>query len=169
MLVYMGAIANGGRAAVPCLLLQVDTPGLPDLPQFTRRTGRLIARDTAETLADMMAYNVTAAYGTSRFPNMDLCAKSGTAEVGGGQAPTPGSPASSGMRTTPTPFSCWWRTAGAAPPRPEMWPPGCSTLWCPPDFPRPAESLPCRADFLPPSRCICYADMVQLTYVTAAV
>ena len=87
MLVYMGAIANGGRAAVPCLLLQVDTPGLPDLPQFTRRTGRLIARDTAETLADMMAYNVTAAYGTSRFPNMDLCAKSGTAEVGGGQAP----------------------------------------------------------------------------------
>lgn len=35
----------------------------------------------------MMAYNVTAAYGTSRFPNMDLCAKSGTAEVGGGQAP----------------------------------------------------------------------------------
>ena len=65
----------------------MDTPGLPDLPQFTRRTGRLIARDTAETLADMMAYNVTAAYGTSRFPNMDLCAKSGTAEVGGGQAP----------------------------------------------------------------------------------
>ena len=56
-------------------------------PICPRRTGRLIARDTAETLADMMAYNVTAAYGTSRFPNMDLCAKSGTAEVGGGQAP----------------------------------------------------------------------------------
>ena len=87
MLVYMGAIANGGRAAVPCLLLQVDTPGLPDLPQFTRRTGRLIARDTAETLADMMAYNVTAAYGTSRFPNMDLCAKSG--DSGGGGRPGP--------------------------------------------------------------------------------
>ena len=35
----------------------------------------------------MMAYNVTAAYGTSRFPNMDICAKSGTAEVGQGKAP----------------------------------------------------------------------------------
>ena len=121
MLVYMGAIANGGRAAVPCLLLQVDTPGLP------------------------------------------------RPRSAGARPRTPGSPASSGMRTTPTPFSCWWRTAGAAPPRPEMWPPGCSTLWCPPDLPRPAETLPCRADFLPPSRCICYADMVQLTYVTAAV
>ena len=35
MLVYMGAIANGGRAAVPCLLLQVDTPGLPDPVSYT--------------------------------------------------------------------------------------------------------------------------------------
>ena len=26
-------------------------------------------------------------YGKSRFPNMDLCAKSGTAEVGEGRAP----------------------------------------------------------------------------------
>jgi len=34
-----------------------------------------------------MAHNVTAQYGASRFPNMDVCAKSGTAEVGGGKAP----------------------------------------------------------------------------------
>ena len=42
---------------------------------------------TAEKLADMMANNVQTAYGTGRFPNMDVCAKSGTAEVGGGKAP----------------------------------------------------------------------------------
>ena len=32
----------------------------------------------------MMHRNVTETYGAGRFPNMDVCAKSGTAEVGGG-------------------------------------------------------------------------------------
>ena len=31
-----------------------------------------------------MANNVTETYGTKRFPNMELCAKSGTAEVSDG-------------------------------------------------------------------------------------
>ena len=35
----------------------------------------------------MMVNNVAAAYGTKRFPNMDLGAKSGTAEVGADQKP----------------------------------------------------------------------------------
>ena len=34
----------------------------------------------------MMANNVRETYGSSRFPNMDICAKSGTAEVGGGKS-----------------------------------------------------------------------------------
>lgn len=87
LMVYMGAIANGGKAAVPALVQKVDRPGLPDFPQFTHRTPRLIKPDTAEKVADMMANNVTASYGTKRFPNMDLCAKSGTAEVGPDQKP----------------------------------------------------------------------------------
>ena len=87
LMVYMGAIANGGKAATPTLIQKVETPGLPDLPQFTKKTGRLIAQDTAQTLADMMANNVTATYGTKRFPGMNLCAKSGTAEVGEDQKP----------------------------------------------------------------------------------
>ena len=39
-----------------------------------------------DKLADMMA-DTAESYGTQRFPNMDLCAKSGTAEVGGGSQP----------------------------------------------------------------------------------
>ena len=35
----------------------------------------------------MMVNNVSASYGTKRFPGMDLGAKSGTAEVGGDQKP----------------------------------------------------------------------------------
>ena len=88
MLVYMGAIANGGKAAEPYLILKTTgILGLPSLPHITSRTGRLISAGTAETLADMMANNVEVTYGSGRFPNMDICAKSGTAEVGTDQSP----------------------------------------------------------------------------------
>ena len=89
LMVYMGAIANGGKAAVPQLILQTRSSlGFPTSLYLTSRTSTLIASDTAETLADMMAQNVAETYGADRFPNMDVCAKSGTAEVGGGKAPT---------------------------------------------------------------------------------
>ena len=88
MLRYVSAIANGGRAAEPYLILRTESAlGLPSLPHFTTRTGTLISADTAAALADLMANNVTQTYGASRFPNMDICAKSGTAEVGEGQTP----------------------------------------------------------------------------------
>lgn len=91
LMIYMGAIAGGGRAAVPQLVLKTVIPigkgGINLSPYFSRKTGELIRGETAGLLADMMARNVTETYGASRFPNMDLCAKSGTAEVGGGKAP----------------------------------------------------------------------------------
>ena len=87
LMIYMGAIANGGKAAVPRLIQKVESQGLPSLPQFTRRTQTLISSDTAETVAEMMMNNVQTAYGTKRFPNMELGAKSGTAEVGGERRP----------------------------------------------------------------------------------
>jgi len=88
LMVYMGAIANGGRAAEPYLIQKtVSALGIPSLPHLTRRTGTLVRSGTASQLADMMAANVERTYGAKRFPNMDLCAKSGTAEVGEGQKP----------------------------------------------------------------------------------
>ena len=88
LMVWMGGVANGGKAAVPYLVLKTEG-GFP-LPasHITRRTGRLIQADTAQVLADMMSQNVVQTYGADRFPNMDLCAKSGTAEVGGGKQPS---------------------------------------------------------------------------------
>ena len=45
---------------------------------------RFMATDTAEKLKEMMAYNVSYAYeGDFRFTGMKLCAKTGTAELGG--------------------------------------------------------------------------------------
>lgn len=88
MMVYMGAIANGGKAAQPKLIAKVERPmALDSGLGWTKYTGRLIDADTAQTLADMMSANVTNGYGAGSFPNMDVCAKSGTAEVAQGEKP----------------------------------------------------------------------------------
>ena len=60
---------------------------MPSLPKLPDKTDTLISADTAERLSELMAANVEKTYGTARFPNMDLCAKSGTAEVGSDQKP----------------------------------------------------------------------------------
>ncbi len=89
LMVYMGAIGNGGKAAVPQLILQTRSSlDFPTSLYLTRKTGTLISANTAAQLAEMMAQNVVETYGSNRFPNMDICAKSGTAEVGGGKSPT---------------------------------------------------------------------------------
>ena len=88
LMVYMGAVANGGRAAKPYLIQKtVSALGIASLPRMTKKTGTLVSASTAASLADMMADNVEKTYGTQRFPNMELCAKSGTAEVGEGKTP----------------------------------------------------------------------------------
>ena len=87
-MVYMGAIANGGTAPVPRLIEKTtNSLGIPTSLRVNHRTGTLISADTAKLVSEMMANDVTATYGTERFPNMDLCAKSGTAEVGNDKKP----------------------------------------------------------------------------------
>ncbi len=75
MLRFTSAIANGGTAIEGSLILGE-----------TGKMSTLLAPDTAEALADMMSYNVHTAYGTWLFPGLDICAKSGTAEVGDGSS-----------------------------------------------------------------------------------
>lgn len=88
MLVYMGAIANGGQAAIPQIILQTKSAyGFPLSYYFTRKTGTLISASAAQALQTYMANDVEETYGSDRFPNMQICAKSGTAEVGGGKDP----------------------------------------------------------------------------------
>jgi cell division protein FtsI/penicillin-binding protein 2 len=46
---------------------------------------RLMSRATAKTLQELMRNNVVAKYGAENFPNLTVCAKSGTAETGTGE------------------------------------------------------------------------------------
>lgn len=89
MMTYMGAIANGGTAAVPRLIQSVTTPtgGIPTAWKRTAQTTTLIEPDTAAKVASMMKNDVVQTYGSDRFRGMDIGAKSGTAEVGGDKRP----------------------------------------------------------------------------------
>ncbi len=84
----MGVIAGGGEAAEPYLMERVEsrkpTAGYRALH---RRTRRLLEEDTCQTLTELMRNNVLTTYGTAPFPDLYVCAKSGTAEVGGEQLP----------------------------------------------------------------------------------
>lgn len=87
-MVYMGAIARGGVPSTPQLIAQTTTAGGTPTSMYINRHGaRMLEETTAQTLSDMMRDNVLNNYGEKRFPNMELCAKSGTAEVGAGKRP----------------------------------------------------------------------------------
>ena len=89
MMVYMGGIANGGEAVNPYIVVRDSwTDKLKSyLPNNGVKTTSMIETTTAATLKSMMANNVANNYGSGMFPGLKVCAKSGTAEVGGGKRP----------------------------------------------------------------------------------
>ncbi|WBY64352.1 MAG: Cell division protein FtsI (Peptidoglycan synthetase) [Thermocaproicibacter melissae] len=88
LLVLMGAIANGGTPVMPYMVQSVVSPvGIP-VKVGTAQTGNeMVSPTTAARLREYMRYNVTDSYGDDLFPGMNVCAKTGTAEVGGGKKP----------------------------------------------------------------------------------
>ena len=82
----MGAIADGGSAAEPRLLLRQTTmSNFPAASPGKTSTGTLWSASTCAQLRKMMANNVAVTYGQAQFGDLAVCAKSGTAEVGSGQ------------------------------------------------------------------------------------
>ena len=86
MMVYMGAIANGGEATHPNIVKPSTFMG-KQLEKITTKTTTMIDSTTAASLTEMMANNVVSHYGSENFPGLSLCAKSGTAEVGDDKEP----------------------------------------------------------------------------------
>ena len=83
----MGVIAGGGEAAEPYIVSEVHSGAKTGYRARTHLTGRLLEQETTETLTAMMRNNVTNIYGDYNFPGLHVCAKSGTAQVGGGKEP----------------------------------------------------------------------------------
>lgn len=81
-MVYMGAIANGGRAALPYLVESARCGGRETYRHEAAMTDQMLTEESAATLRELMHYNVTQMYGAVNIPGLEVCAKSGTAEVG---------------------------------------------------------------------------------------
>jgi peptidoglycan glycosyltransferase len=78
MMVYMGAIANGGEPVQPTLIKSATF--LKEIAGG-RSLGRYLDEDTAAELKSMMKNNVVENYGEENFDGLDMYAKSGTAET----------------------------------------------------------------------------------------
>ena len=84
-MVFMGAIAAGGKAANPYLVSEVYSEGERTYSAQTSYTERIMPEGTANILKEFMRNNVAAVYGDQHFPNLTVCAKSGTSQLGGDQ------------------------------------------------------------------------------------
>lgn len=79
---FVGAVAAGGKGVDPYVVQQVS-----GYRAKTVTNQRIMAKETADILKEYMAFNVTDKYGSHHFPGLTVCAKTGTAEVGGGKKP----------------------------------------------------------------------------------
>lgn len=87
LMVYAGAIANGGEGVLPSIIDSKSLVG-KQVSKMTTRSKKMIDKETASSLSSMMRNNVESHYdGDYNFPGLELCAKTGTAEVAGQSAP----------------------------------------------------------------------------------
>ncbi len=84
---FVGAIANDGRGVAPYLVEKITSDGITSYQSKTVKNQRVMSAKVAEKLQEFMAFNVKDKYGSKNFPDLTVCAKTGTAEVGGGKKP----------------------------------------------------------------------------------
>ena len=84
MMIFAGAIANEGDAALPQILKYTAFHEGARTSLYIRHyTRNLINSETASTLKEMMRTDVINNYGQNNFPGLEICAKSGTAQTDG--------------------------------------------------------------------------------------
>lgn len=82
MLTLVSSIANGGTAVEPYVVNSIITPGGKKLyTAETREIGEYFSTATAERLQKYMRSNVENYYGDYRFADLQMCGKTGTAEI----------------------------------------------------------------------------------------
>lgn len=84
---FMGTIAGDGIGANPYVVSGIQVGNTTTYTAQTQRTERMLTTQTAQILQEMMRNNVLIKYGAENFPGLTVCAKSGTAEVGGDKKP----------------------------------------------------------------------------------
>lgn len=86
-LMFLGAIAADGIAAKPYVVSEVLVGEKTTYEAKTQFSDRILSTTSAKLVQQYMNGNVELKYGKENFPGFSVCAKSGTAEVGGGKKP----------------------------------------------------------------------------------
>jgi len=86
-LTFVGAIANGGKGAHPYLVENVRVGNMKTYTAKTKMGDPVISQSTARVVTEFMRNNVKNNYGDDNFSGLAVCAKTGTAEVGGDKKP----------------------------------------------------------------------------------
>ena len=84
---FMGAIAGGGKAALPHIVSHVTAEGEITYEAEAVMSDRIMSQEIAEKLQSYLRNNVVSVYGKDKFPNLNVCGKSGTSQLGGDQEP----------------------------------------------------------------------------------
>ncbi len=86
-LTFVGAIASEGQGVQPRLVERITDGAVTGYSASITKQERILSRETAATIAQYMRTNVAEKYGDENFPGLTVCAKTGTAEVGGTKKP----------------------------------------------------------------------------------
>ena len=84
---FLGAVANGGEGTIPYVVENILVGNTRTYTAKTRERESAISKNTARIVTEYMRNNVENKYGDGYFPGLAVCAKTGTAEVGGGKKP----------------------------------------------------------------------------------
>ena len=87
MLTLVGSIANGGTAVLPYAVSTISTPEGRVIEETVAESREYISSDVAKKLEKLMRFTVEDNYGDWRFKDLQMCGKTGTAEVSDGEEP----------------------------------------------------------------------------------
>lgn len=87
-LTFMGAIANGGVGYRPYIMEKITKADRVGYEASAQKEKRCMSRTVAQRLQKIMRNNVKNKYGDENFSGLNVCAKTGTAQVGKGKKAT---------------------------------------------------------------------------------
>ena len=87
MLTVVGSVANDGTAVLPFAVSDVSTPEGRVVEETIAESREYIAPSVANKIKEMMRFTVEDNYGDWRFKGLQMCGKTGTAEISDEEEP----------------------------------------------------------------------------------